>query len=311
MIDLGILVLLRPFWLAAVPAALLLSVVSARRADGGAKWRRLIDPALMPALHRLGRVTEGRRGPRPWLLGAAACFLTLALAGPATQDPDAPVLRNLDAVMILLDLSPSMTEGGGLDDAQAAVSRLISAHGTRPIGLGVFAGESFLVSVPTEETESLQTAVAVVNAEIMPVAGSRPDRALAMAQSALRDAAAANPDVVLVSDGGGVGPEAVDLARQMRAEAIRISAIFVAPDAPPYGLPPARPKALAKLVEAGGGVLAEPDDLSVLEDRLGERRGTAGVDAARRSLPFLDHGPWLLALALAALLPTYRRRRTE
>lgn len=310
MIDLGGFILLRPFWLAAVPVALLLSAVAARRAEGAARWRGLIDPALMPALKRLGHVTQGHRDPRPWLLGAAVCFLALALAGPASRDPDAPVLRNLDAVMILLDLSPSVTEGGGLDDAQAAVSLLIATHGTRPVGLGVFAGESFLVSVPTDEPEDLQTAVAVADAEIMPVAGSRPDRALAMAQSALRDAAAAHPDVVLVSDGGGVGPEAVDLARQMRADAIRVSAIFVAPDAPPYGLPPARPEALAKLVEAGGGVLAEPDNLSVLEDRLGERRGTDGGDAARRSVLFVDHGPWLLALALAALLPTYRRRRT-
>ncbi|MGR3441934.1 MAG: vWA domain-containing protein, partial [Thalassococcus profundi] len=239
----------------------------------------------------------------------AAALVAAGLSGPATRDGDAPVLRNLDAVMILLDLSPSVTEGGGLDDAQAAVSRLIDTHGTRPVALAVYTSESFLVSVPTEDPAALQTVVAVSDAQTMPLGGSRPDRALTMAWQVLSDAAAAQPDVVLVSDGGGVGPEALDLARQMAAEGLRVSTVFVAPEAAPYGMPPATPEALEGLARAGGGITTAATDLSGLEAFLDERRGDGAADPALRNLRYADHGPWLLALALLPLALLFRRRR--
>lgn len=308
MIDLGVMILLRPWWLAAVPVALLAVVLAARRADGLGAWRRVVDPALLPVLRGLGHVTDARADRRPWWLGAALALLALGLAGPATRNADAPAFRNLDAVMILFDLSPSMTEGGGLPAAQAAVSRLIDRHGTRPVALAVFAGESFLVSVPVEDPAPLQTAVAVIGPDTMPVAGSRPDRALAMARNALRDAAAEHPDVVLVSDGGGIGPAARDIARDMVANGIRLSAVYVAPKAGVYGAPPPDRAALAGLIAAGGGLLVDADDIAPLENRLSARRGTSTAEAARRALLFVDHGRIFVALALVAMLPLFRRR---
>ena len=301
--------LLRPLWLAVVPVALLLAGLSAWAGRRSGRWSRLVDPELLPALRRMGHVTDAARDPAPWLLATAASLVAIGLAGPATPDPDAPALRNLDAVMILLDLSPSVVEGGGFDDARAAVSRLVDAHGTRPVALGVYSGESFLVGVPTEEPEALQTVVGAADGETMPVGGSRPDRALDMARRTLADAAAERPDVVLVSDGGGVGPQARDLARQMASEGIRVSAVFVAPEAPPYGMPPARREGLAALAEDGGGIVVEAGDTAPLEALMADRRGGTAAEAARRSLRYDDHGRWPVALALLPLAILYRRRR--
>ena len=305
----GDLILLRPLWLVGIPAALFLGALAARSAHGLAAWQRITDPALLAALRARGQVTEPTRDPAPWLLAMAAALVAAGLSGPATRDRDAPILRNLDAVMILLDLSPSVTEGGGLDDAQAAVSRLIDTHGTRPVALGVYTSESFLVSVPTEDPAALQTVVAVADAQTMPLGGSRPDRALTMARQVLSDAAAARPDVVLISDGGGVGPEALDLARRMAAEGLRVSTIFVGPEGAPYGMPPVTPEALEDLARAGGGIMTAATDLSGLEAFLDERRGDGATDPALRNLRYADHGPWLLAVALLPLALLFRRRR--
>ncbi len=310
MIALDALILLRPLWLLCLPVAGLLAVVAARRADGLARWRAVIDPALLPHLRQLGHVTEARRDPAPWLLGAAVALLALGLAGPATRNHDAPAFRNLDAVVLLLDVSPSMIDGGGFDDAQAAVSRLIDRHGTRPVALMLFAGESFVVSVPTEEPEPLQTVVAVIDADTMPVAGSRPDRALQMAQQVLDDAQANRADVVLITDGGGLGPDAKSTARDLAHGGARVMGVFVPQQAPPFGVPPANRAALQALTELGGGITVDATDTGPLEARLAERRGLTETEQARRAVLFTDHGRWLVALAILVLLPLFRQRRS-
>ncbi len=303
--------LLRPLWLAGVPLALLAGALVAALSRGRGRWHRVIDADLLGALHRLGHLTEPRCDFAPLALALAGALTALGLAGPATRDPGAPVLRNLDAVMILLDLSPSVTEGGGFDDAQAAASRLIDRHGTRPVALGVYAGESFLVSVPTEDPASLQTVIAVADAQTMPADGSRPDRALELAQQVLGDAASARPDVVLITDGGGADPRARDIARQLAAGGIRVSAVFVAPNDPPYGMPPADRGGLATLTQAGGGITVDATSIAKLETMLADRQGAARSDAALRSLRYVDHGRWLIALALCPLAFLFRRRRPE
>lgn len=309
MIELGPLILLRPLWLVALPVLALATLLAKRRSDGLGPWRQFIDEDLFAVLRRLGHVTDARPDPRPRWLAAAAALVALGLAGPATRNPEAPVFRNLDAVMILLDLSPSMIEGGSLSAAQAAVSRLLDRHGTRPVSLAVFAAESFLVSVPVEDPEPLQTAIAVIDAETMPVVGSRPDRALAMARDTLRDAAAENPDVVLVSDGGAVGPEAQAIARDMAASGIRLSAVYVASSAPSYGAPPPDRSALGAFVAVGGGTLVDAGDTAALEEQLQDRSGSSLAETARRDLLFKDHGRLLVALAFAAMVPLFRRRK--
>ncbi|WP_146589495.1 vWA domain-containing protein [Puniceibacterium confluentis] len=309
MIPLGAILILRPFWLVGVPLALIAAWGLAHRSNGGARWRGVIDPHLLAFLQSRGAVDPASRSLRPWLLGLAAALLAVGLSGPATRRADAPAFRNLDVIMILMDLSPSVVMGGGLDDARASVSRLLDHHGARPVALAVYAGESFLVSVPIEETASLQTAIGAIGADTMPVAGSRPDRALALARMTLADAASERADVVLVTDGGALGPAALSEAERLRATGVRVSAVAIAPRTAPYGMPPTDTAGLVRLTAAGGGIVATPDDLNPLIVRLtGQRDLTAG-ERSRRSVLFHDHGRWAAALACLALLGLFRRRR--
>lgn len=233
----------------------------------------------------------------------------MGLAGPATQNRDAPAFRNLDAIFLVLDLSPSVIRGGGLADAKSAASRLIDRHGTRPVALIVFSGEAFLASVPTVEPETLQSAIAVIDAETMPVAGTRPDRALALVGRTMTETGTDLADVVLISDGGGVGPEARHEARLLRAAGAEVSAVFVPQRGPAsYGLPPPDRAALVALVAEGEGLLADGVELDALEAFLFNRADRVTDDRSRRALLYADHGRWLMLGVCAALLPVFRRR---
>lgn len=309
MIDFGSIAFLRPLWMLAIPILFGLAFVASRRADGFAAWRNVIDPDLIPVLTRLGHVDLGAKDWRPWVMAVSAALMAIGLAGPAKRNAGAPVFRNLDAIMIVLDLSPSMLKGGNHDDAQASVARLLDSNGTRPVALAVFAGESFLVSVPTEEPQALKSSVAVIDADTMPVAGSRPDRGLELARATLNDAGAQNADVILITDGGGIDPEAIYQAEAMVQEGVRLSGIFVAHDKPPYGITPDNAKQLDTLIATGDGIVVGSNDLAPLVRLLSERRGLSEEEKARRTILFQDFGPWVFLAGLLALLPIYRRRR--
>ncbi|MFD1342447.1 VWA domain-containing protein [Litorisediminicola beolgyonensis] len=304
------LLLLRPAWLIGLPCTLIAAYILSRRAGASGGWQAVVDPDLMAAMRARGYVTRPRADLEPWLMGAALALLCAGLAGPALRDRDAPALRNRDALMLVLDLSPSVTKGGGLDDAQAAIARLIDVNRTRPAGLILYSGEAFLASIPTEDPATLKSTIAVLGPNTMPVAGSRPDRALATARRALDDAASLAPDVVLVSDGGGVGPETVTLAREMAAEGMRVSAIFVAQDGAPYGSPSADIAPLVALAKAGGGSAAAATDLAEIDGLLAGGRNEAALDRDIRALVYRDLGPWIAALALLPLAALFRRRPT-
>ncbi|MGY9048955.1 hypothetical protein P775_12120 [Puniceibacterium antarcticum] len=309
MIDLDVFVLLRPLWLLTIPLVLTAAVIAMRKADGFGRWRKVIDPELLPALIRLGHVQLGASDTRPWVMAAAASLMAIGLAGPALRNPGAPIFRNLDAIVILLDLSPSMIDGGGLGDAQAAVARLLDRKGTRPVALAVYAGESFLVSVPTEDPQMLKSAIAVIDADTMPVAGSRPDRALQLAQQMLRDAQAENADVIVVSDGDGFGPDTLYEVDALFRQNVRISAVFVDHQTPPFGMPPATPQMFEAAVQAGGGILVNARDTRPLERLLADRRGLSTAEMARQAILFRDYGVWIFVLGMLALLPLFQQRR--
>ncbi len=82
------LVLLRPEWLALLPAVALfaLRLWRWRRAAGG--WERVLSPAMFAAMRRLGHLDDG--GARGGLAAALASGLIVTgLAGPAIPRPDA------------------------------------------------------------------------------------------------------------------------------------------------------------------------------------------------------------------------------
>ncbi len=303
------LFLLRPLWLAAL-VPLVLAALWVRRRAGLGEWSALVDPALLPALHRLGFLKGGGSNPHALLPFAAAAVLVLALSGPSVPRPGMPEFRALDPLVLVLDLSPSIVaDERVLADLQAGAAGLLDGAQGRPVGMMLYAADAYLASAPTTDAESLRSLIGVLEQGTVPVAGSRPDIALSMARDLFADAdgpGLGGADLVLLTDGGGAGPRAEEEAARLAYDGARVWAL-VLPAAP--GAPAPDAAGLAALTRAGGGAALPVADAAALTERIARARTARLVREDTAGQGVRELGPWLIPLALLALFPLFRRRR--
>lgn len=287
------MILLRPWWLIALPLVALAAWLLMRRGPDAGGWQRVLSPTMLAGLQALGQV----RAASPWLrllpvAGAAA--LVVALAGPAVPRDDAPVFAQNDAVVIAIDMSASVTRKG-LPAAKAAAAQVMAGLPGRPVGLILYAAEAYAASAPTADPRVLESLIAVLDDKTMPDRGSSPAAALGMAGQML--AGLSRADLVLISDGGGVDGAAQAEARRLAEAGVRTRAIWVEGD------PAADSAALSQIA---------PDGVAPARDagRVVAALGRSGVDRdpAMLALQYRDLGPFIAALALIPLLWQFRRQ---
>lgn len=303
------LVLLRPAWLLAlIPLAALAIIVWRRRTAGG--WEAIVAPELMAFLRARGDVgAPGQRWPLLIPLVLAA-LIALCLSGPARLRPHGAAFGRLDPLVIMIDLSPSVTETANLGDAQVAAAYLLAHGGGRPVGLILYASDAYLASAPTSDPETLQGLIAVLDNEIMPVAGSRPG--IALSEAADLFARAGMPgiggtDIVMISDGGGAGVEAEEQAARLADRGARVWALTLDRGSPEA--PPADPDGLAAVARAGGGEARPARDPEPLVAAIAAARTRQLARAAEAPEVFDDLGRWFLLLAAPFALLLFRSER--
>jgi Ca-activated chloride channel family protein len=306
----GTVLLLRPWWFVLLPAIVLFGLWRARRRGGLAGWDGVIDPHLKQVLASLGRITPGQANGPLILSGLVAAILAVALVGFAVRDRSAPAFRNLDTIVLALDLSPSMLKGGSLDDAQAAAALLTQRAGGRPLALVLFAHEAYLASAPTVDPRTIESLISVLDADTMPDTGSDPAKGLELARSLLANGQVEAGDVVLITDGGGLPSAKVsDEVAAITALGGRVSTVFVAPKIPLQGAPRPNPDATRAVAEAGQGESVTSGDLLALADSLGRRAsGSLSRQNDMVALLYTDYGRYLVVLALFPALLLFRRR---
>lgn len=305
----GGFLLLRPLWLLALPPLMALAIFVWRRRAAGA-WAAVLDPALLPVLRRLGLLTDGRHDLSRLLPLLAAAMMALALSGPALRQSGTQSLRVVDPLILLMDMSPSVVADPKLlGQAQAAAAKLLTETEGRPAGLLLYAADAYLASAPTTDRDSLLGLIAVLDARTMPVVGSRPDIALSMARDLFTTAESGmgGADLVLISDGGGAGPQAEEQAARLATEGARVWALTLPQSA--AGAPAANPPALTATARAGGGAALDMTETTALAARIEGARTARLARDPRAADSFRDLGPWLLPLALVALFPLFRRRK--
>ena len=300
--------LLRPWWLAALPLIAALHFWRRRRVAGLGGWRRAVDPALLAAMAATGRVAPGAaRALAP--AAALAALLALALSGPARQTRDAQAWRNLDGMTLALDLSPSVAEGPGLRALLDAAQVLLARAGSRGASAIVFAGDAYAVAPFTTDHATLGRTLAALDEGSVPDPGSDPARALRLAGARLAAAGIVAGDVALIGDGGGIGPDALAAAAEIRRAGGRVHALLVAgsPDAPADA--PADADALRRLAAAGGGRFADAAQAATLARALGAPAPQRLRDSGLGALMWRDGGFALLWLAAIPALMLFRRAR--
>ncbi|POF34801.1 VWA domain-containing protein [Roseibium marinum] len=295
------LTLLRPWWLAALPLLIVLALWTWRRGADAGGWRQVMPAPMLRAMRALGHL-RGETGRAGLSCLAAAALLALGLAGPAVPRTDAPVLAGNGAVLIAIDMSPSVATSPALADAQAAAAQILRAANGRAVGLILYSGEAYDVAAPTADPATLETQIAVLGPDTMPGQGSRPAAALALARQMLSDVADA--DLVLISDGGGFGAEAAAEAERLTGGGARLSLLTLSGAAGP---PPA--SALEWDVFQSLTAVSVAAPARAPDPVLGRISSAASLsrDSALTALRFHDLGPLFAVLALFPVLALFRR----
>ncbi|MBD1547593.1 VWA domain-containing protein [Roseibium aggregatum] len=291
------LTLLRPWWIAALPVLVLLAAWSWRRGPDAGGWQEVMPGRMLAAMRTLGHLRGVSRqfGVTSFI---AAGLIALGLAGPALPRSDAPVLAGSGAILIAIDMSPSVAESPALADAQAAAAQVLAAANGRPVGLILFAGEAYDVAAPTADPATLETQIAVLGPDTMPDKGSRPAAAFALARDML--SGVSDADLVLISDGGGLSADAVAEAERLTGAGIRLLVLTL-------------DDAAGGPVKKNAFSVLEPLSVSAPAQAPGPVLGAVSHNAKLRrdgaltALHFRDLGPFVAALALLPLLGLFRR----
>ncbi|MEL6100591.1 MAG: VWA domain-containing protein [Pseudomonadota bacterium] len=288
--------LLRPFWLLALPLVVSAGWLLWSRRGGLGDWERVTNPALLQAMAALGRIERApNRGP---LLAGLSIIglLALALSGPAIERRDTLSYRNLDGVLFLVDASASVHEDPRWPQLLTMGRFGLAALGTRPGGLIVFGGDAYVATEMTHDHLQLGQTFSLIEPDTVPDKGSRPGRALDLAADLLRTAQVIAGDVVVFSDGAGLGPETLRQTAQIAEQGARVS--FVGFDALP---------SLQSHAKAGKGHAFVLSDTEALGAWLSD---DARARLERQDYPLLfwhDYGRYVLILTLVPLLLLFRR----
>jgi Ca-activated chloride channel family protein len=135
---------IRPLWLLALPAAILVGFLLYRHLSLASSWKSAIDPDLAQAL-LVQPKQRPTMNPIP-LLVLTWIISTLALAGPTWQKVPQPILEREDALVIILDLTWSMYSSdvapNRLTNAKRKITDLLKGRDEGVTALVVFAGDA-------------------------------------------------------------------------------------------------------------------------------------------------------------------------
>lgn len=299
MMELGVS-FLRPMWLLALPLPLVCGWWLWSRVTSIGDWHRAMDSNLLEALTALGRVDSSTNRTPLIALLSFLIIVPVAMSGPSIERRDALSFRNLDAVFFVVDASPAVTENSNWPQVLTMGRFGIAALGTRPGGIIVYAGDAYVATDVTLDHRQLGQTFSLVDGGVVPDKGTRPERALMLARHRIENAGLLTADILLVTDGTGLGPATLEQVAQLADQGVRVSIIAA-------GDPDARMASHAKL--GGGRVfgLEQADDLS----------RWLSVDARTRleqaDYPVLywrDLGRYLLVIALLPLMFLFRRDTT-
>lgn len=315
---------IRPNWLLLLPLAVFLPWLWKRTRRSSGDWSAVCDPHLLRWLS-VSQAGGSARGGGRWLAGTVVLISILALAGPSWRKLPDSSFSARDARVIVLDLSRSMLaqdlRPNRLTRARFRLSDLLEMTEEGQVGLVSYAGDAYVVSPLTSDMNTIANLLPALQPDIVPVAGSRADRALEMAASLLGRAGLSHGEILLVTDSANSADAAK--ARDLKKRGISTSVLAVgtvdgAPISSAAGLISDRSgnvviarldrASLQAVAEAGGGRYME---LGASATGTSLWLETDGREFARREAAlgerWQDAGPWLVLLLLPLALLGFRR----
>lgn len=320
---------IRPYWLfALLPFFWLFWRMRVLKANSGL-WQSVCDAELLPHV-LIDRPLQRQRWP--WVLyGLSGLLAIIALAGPTWERLPVPVFRNDSALVIALDLSRSMDatdiKPSRLERARFKITDILRRRKDGQTALIVYAGDAFVVTPLTDDTETIHSQLPALTTAMMPVQGSRTRAAVKEAVQLLKQAGLNQGDVLLVTD--GINAQAnIASVQDLKQAGYRLSVLGVGtakgePIPLPQGgffkdrsgtivIPSLQQKTLRDVAEAGGGIYQQiqqgSGDLDAL-DRVFDQRGSSSDadEGASQMDQWYEAGPWLLLILLPIAALSFRR----
>ncbi len=324
MIDTLPLHFIRPLWLALLPLAVILPLVWRRLRRPSGDWSKVCDAHLLRWLS-VGNAAAKPSRFGPWLAGLVWLIAAIALAGPSWQKLPDSSFTSRDARVLILDLSLSMLsedlKPNRLAQAHFRLSDMLEATSEGQTGLVAYAGDAFVVSPLTSDTNTIKNMFPALRPDVIPVSGSRPDRALDLAAELLKRSGMARGEILLISDSGSQA--AANVAASLAKQGIFTSVLavgtvqgapipsgegFVSDSSGNIVVARLERDALQAIARAGGGkyseltagstanspwAAVEGSEFARKDDALGER--------------WKDAGPWLVLVLLPLVAFSFRR----
>ncbi|MDQ2075618.1 VWA domain-containing protein [Marinimicrobium sp. ABcell2] len=316
---------LRPLWLLALVPAAILALLIWRQAHSAGNWHALIAPELLNYLVDGEHARRRRWGV--WALLFAWMLAAVSLAGPTWEQRPMPVHGQQDAMVIVLDLSPSMlvedVSPSRLARARLKIADMLQrAEGLT--GLVAYAGSAHVVTPLTDDVNTIRNLVPALHPDMMPLPGSNAEEALAKAIELLNRGAANGGRVIFVTDGIAESAQA-DLFRQLDESNVQLSILGIGtPEGAPIPnerggftrdsqgnivIPRLDEDQLRQVARHGGGryhTMTRSDDdvewlLSQASPALAEYR-----QLEREFDTWYDRGHWLVLLMLPVILYAFR-----
>lgn len=194
---------LRPWWLLGTIPALLTCIWLWQQKYQAKNWQQLVDPALLTYLLD-GKTT--RTNPLA-IVGLACIWLIsiIALAGPSWEKRPVAMEKNQEAMVIMLDLSPSMLsediKPSRLVRARLKIADILRQRSDGFTALLVFAGDAHVVTPLTDDIKTINNLLPDLSPNIMPLPGSNAEAAVTRSIALLQDAGITQGDLLLLTDG--------------------------------------------------------------------------------------------------------------
>ncbi len=318
---------LRPWWLLAIPALLAVLWWLKRRQQAQGTWAKVIDPRWLPFLLDQ-EPGQRQRHNRWWIL--AGVLASLGLAGPSWQELPQPVHKEQGALVILLDLSPSMSaediKPNRITRARHKLRDILKSRKEGVTALVAYSGWPHVVSPLTDDTGTIISQVPVLEPGVMSSPGSNIEEALTMALKLLTDGGHNGGDLLIITD--GIAHDALNTVRRsLRGKSVRLSILGVGTsDGAP--IPRARGgfekdanggivvakldrESLIDLAHSNGGhysdLTADSRDLGYIQAAFGSPLEQRAKELNRTFDSWSDQGYWFALLLLPLVVATFRR----
>ena len=231
---------------------------------------RLGNPELVARL--MPDASTGKGWLKVSLLAAAWFFFVLGLARPQLGARLKEHESQGVEVMIALDVSNSMLaedySPNRLERSKLAISRLVDKLQGDRIGLVVFAGQAFVQLPITADYVSAKVFLKSIDTESVPIQGTDLSEALMASARSFSTQSERSRAIILITDGEDHEGQAVEAARAIAEQGIRIYCIGVGS---PQGKP--IPKNGSLLKDANGDIVVTRLDEEILQEIAGAGNG--------------------------------------